>query len=279
MSNSAKLRTGFVVALALGLGSGGGCGGDPYCGDGQVDPELGETCDDGNNNDNDFCLNSCRPRPIPTLTVKWAFNADEDLGFSGDSCTDMGVREVAVEIDGASSDSGTESCSFRQVQFSDIASGSYDVTIEPQDANGTLLTSTPITTTIDFQGGDQEVEVIVPYDSWTRSYSGNFFFRVTYGGGDCSSSLVDTQRLTLTRDGQSVATATKNDDSLLGADSPCYPATESEPQTVLDVPFGPATLVVQGLDSLDAVVYETTFDTFIGAGLNNPELVFDVDAL
>jgi cysteine-rich repeat protein len=32
----------------------------PYCGDGIIDKDKGEQCDDGNNNNNDGCLNTCQ---------------------------------------------------------------------------------------------------------------------------------------------------------------------------------------------------------------------------
>ncbi len=269
---------GAIILAISALGSaGGGCGGDPYCGDGSVDP--GELCDDGNSDQTDFCLNDCTPRAIPKLTVKWTFNSDTELGFSGDSCTDMGAREVAVDLSGPAADSAVESCSYRQVQFSDIPAGSYEVTIDPRDADGATLTDAPVTMAVDFGGGEEEVEVVVPYDAWTQSYAGNFFFRITWAGSDCSLAAVSQQLLTLTRESQFLANMTKAGDSLQGGVSACYPADFEEPQTVLELPFGPAKLRIQGLDSEGTAIFESTFDTFIGAGLNNPELVFDVDAV
>ena len=46
---------------------------------------------------------------------------------------------------------------------------------------------------------------------------------------------------------------------------------------VLMVPFGPATMTIEGFDASDAMTYRETFDTFVGAGPTNQELVFDVD--
>lgn len=61
---------GLLVVLASGCGDagsgggttngGGGQGGaDVFCGDAFVDPDLGEECDDGNNDDTDDCLGNC----------------------------------------------------------------------------------------------------------------------------------------------------------------------------------------------------------------------------
>ena len=86
------------------------------------------------------------------------------------------------------------------------------------------------------------------------------------------------QVLDLSRGGSPVVSTTKLGHSLEGIASDCQSSAVSEPQTVLDAPFGPAAMTIQGLDALDAVIFETTFETFLGAGVNNPELIFDVAA-
>ena len=45
------------------------------------------------------------------------------------------------------------------------------------------------------------------------------------------------------------------------------------------LPFGPATLTISGEDATNAVVFEQTYDTFIGAAKNNPTITFDVEAV
>ena len=42
------------------------------------------------------------------------------------------------------------------------------------------------------------------------------------------------------------------------------------------VPFGPATFLVQGFDTTGTNSFRTSFETFVGAGINNPTLTFDV---
>ena len=54
------------------------------------------------------------------------------------------------------------------------------------------------------------------------------------------------------------------------------PTVEQFPQSALMVPFGAATFTVEGLDAARDVQFSETFDTFVGAGISNPELVFDV---
>ncbi|MBT8492850.1 MAG: hypothetical protein KJO07_07295 [Deltaproteobacteria bacterium] len=270
----------LVVGLAASTLAlcGGGCGEAPFCGDGNVD--QGEECDDGNNNDEtDACLSTCLVRPVPTLIVKWSFNVDEDRGFDGDSCTDTGAREVTVDIDGPVAEAADESCSFRQVTFSDIPAGTYDLDLAVRDRDGRSLTSSAVGQSYEFGGGDEEITVNVPYDAWSANYTGNFFFNVTYGGLGCDPATnVVQQSLFFTYDdgGRPVAGYTKAGDPLDGSPSDCYSKSENEPQTILDVPFGPATLVVQGLDAEANVVYESSFPTFIGAGLLNDEVSFDV---
>jgi cysteine-rich repeat protein len=44
------------------------CKFEPYCGDGVINPELGEECDDGNKNDLDSCRNDCT-LPKTTTTI------------------------------------------------------------------------------------------------------------------------------------------------------------------------------------------------------------------
>jgi hypothetical protein len=86
------------------------------------------------------------------------------------------------------------------------------------------------------------------------------------------------QKLTLVAGGQVFAGSTADGASLDGSQSAaCQPLSEEFPQAALDVPFGPATFTIEGLDSEGAMAYQTTFETFVGAGVNNPELVFDVD--
>jgi hypothetical protein len=59
---------------------------------------------------------------------------------------------------------------------------------------------------------------------------------------------------------------------------PCRALTEEFPQTAKELPFGPATLVVEGKDPGGNMKYTKSFDVFVGAGLSNPTLTFDVPA-
>lgn len=265
-----------VVAVAL---SAAGCGGsDPFCGDGKLDP--GELCDDGNNDDTDFCLSNCTARALSSLTVKWQFNRDSAPGFTGDSCIDLGASRVEVELVGGPEPIVLdESCSFRQVVFIDIPAASYTAKVRVVDVDKNLITKGSVDQAYEFDGGIAQFTIDVPSDSWIKSYVGTFFFRVAWGGEDCSvaSPPVAEQRLTLvaggvTFPGETIAGVSLDGDTA----SACISLDEQFPQSVLEVPYGDALFSIEGLDGSGEVVYQQDFETFVGAGVNNPELTFSV---
>jgi len=279
-----RIALAFAVCAAGVFFTGGvsSCGGDePYCGDGKLNPGA-EECDDGNNIDTDYCTNSCRVRLPKELTIKWAFNKGAAEGFSTDSCTDMGAFNVEVSIAGPVNDMKTESCPLRQVVFEDLPNGTYVVTLNPIDFQDESIVKAPLERTIMVSDAPQEIEMIVHPDDWAHDYTGLFFFRLRWGGYDCSAALppVAKHRLTLEVGGTPVTKLTDNGDPLDGsATGACRSVTEEFPQSAADVPFGPATFTITGYDSGDQPRFEQTFDTFVGAGLSNPELVFDVGSL
>ena len=259
------------------------CGSDdPFCGDKKLD--MGEECDDGNTDDTDFCLSTCKARQLSQLTIQWEFNKDEAEGFSSDSCIDTGARTVEVELVGGPEPltlSGP--CSLRQVVYVDIPAADYEVRAKVLDADGVMLTSSVITETYSFAGGTDVLELVVPFASWVRSYEGTFYFRVAWDTADCAlaTPAVVEQRLTLvTSDGQTFAGTTTDGAALDGSAAATCMSVDSEfPQAVLEVPAGPADFRIDGLDGDGAIVFTEDFATFVGAGVNNPELTFDVDAV
>ena len=54
---------------------------------------------------------------------------------------------------------------------------------------------------------------------------------------------------------------------------------ENFPQSATGVPFGPAQLTIVGRDAANAVLYTHVFDTFVGAGITNPTITYDVPAM
>lgn len=258
------------------------CGGDdPFCGDKHLD--MGEECDDGNDDDTDFCLSSCKARVLSQLTIKWEFNKEEAEGFTSDSCIDTDASTVEVElIGGPEPIILTERCSFRQVVYVDIPAAEYEVRARVLDSEGIMLTSSVLSESFSFDGGTDMLELVVPFESWTRSYDGTFYFRVAWDAADCAGAdpAVVDQRLTLVAAGQTFTGSTTDGAALDGsAASACISVDNEFPQSALDVPAGPASFRVEGLDALGDVVFSEDYETFVGAGVNNPELVFDVDVV
>lgn len=257
-----------------------GCGGsDPYCGDGFVDD--GEQCDDGNDDQTDYCR-SCFTYLPPQTTIKWAFNKNAAPMFDTDGCLDMSAVNVEVELTGPMSVTATEQCSLRQVVFDELPQGVYGVKLTPKDINDMSLVNQPIESSFAVTTGDLAHEVTVPYDAWARSYTGTFFFRVRWAGVDCGAALppVVQQRITLTQDGVAVGQSTMSGLPLNGsAPGPCVSVTESFPQSAAGINFGPAQIRIEGLDSGGVPQFDSTIETFVGAGISNPEFTFDVNSL
>ncbi|MGE0871818.1 MAG: hypothetical protein AB7P03_24895 [Kofleriaceae bacterium] len=217
--------------------------------------------------------------------VKWRFNHYPDWMFDSDSCGDVGaatVRVVATNVDDpAITAMDTTTCSAGQLTFLGLAPGTYDMVATPLAADGTELVSVPTNGLVSAgaPGAPTELVVEVPYTAWAQPYTGTFLFRIAWAGVSCdvAQPVVQTQILTMTMAGQALTAVTDMGQKLDGTDpKPCRPLTETGAQFVLSLPFGPATLAVVGKDMTDAVVFEHTFDTFVGAGIFNPTMMFDL---
>ncbi len=253
----------------------------PFCGDGDLN--QGEECDDGNADDTDFCLSTCKARQLSSLTLKWQFNNDDEIGFGGDACIDMRARRVEVELTGGPEPLlMAESCSFKQVVFIDIPAGSYTAKIRVLDKDDLPLTSANAGTPIEFPGGTQTEVVNVEPEEWLGSYLGTFFFRLGWANNDCDTAMpaVVQQKLTLVAGGSVFQGSTTDGANMDGSsESGCQLLSEEFPQSALDVPFGAATFTIEGFDSEGEKAYMSVFETFVGAGVNNPELVFEVERM
>ncbi len=215
-----------------------------------------------------------QPLPVRT-TVKWVFDSYPALGIAeGDNCTDLGIAKVQVDLTpGAISLS--DSCTVRQVVFMDVPPGSYTASVTPLDGSGASLVKAPTTIALDVGGGDTETLVNVPWDAWTMSYKGAFYFKITWGGADCPTAMppVVTQLLTVTQGGTAIALKSDSGHKVDGTDpEPCRAGNEF----VSQMPFGPTTVQIIGKDALNVVQYQKQFDTFAGAGPTNPTDVYDV---
>ncbi len=253
-----------------------GCGGGEFCGDGEVNGD--EECDDGNMDETDFCR-ACEVYLPPRTTIEWRFNADAAEGFTQDGCLDLGVSSVRVEMQGPMDADMEDSCSNRQVVFTDLVPGDYTAVVTPLDSGGDSLVNEPIEMPVTARSSDVNEQVVIPPDAWVGPYTGTFFFTVRWAGVDCANALpsaVDMQTVTLTVGGQVVTQMTTEGEPLDGsAPFTCVPASNPSPISALQVPFGPATILIVGYNA-GVEQFRGTFDTFVGAGPSNPTIDYDV---
>jgi hypothetical protein len=219
----------------------------------------------------------------PRTTVKWTFNAMPERGFPMDSCTDFAVARVSVDlVDGNGVvTNATDNCGNGQVVFSDLAPGDYSVVMTPLDSagNSLLVSSVVASVTAGDVGDNREVTVNVPWDSWlgAADATGTFLFRISWGGMSCESTIVKNQTVKLTVGGVVQNLTTDDGQMLNGADKkPCKKLSDNFPQSALGAEFGPAQLEIKGYDATDNMMFGKTFETFVGAGITNPTLTFDV---
>ncbi len=219
-----------------------------------------------------------------TTIVKWVFDSYPERGFMMDSCTDLGASKVEVDLTDAMGKvtTQTESCDFAQSSFIGLEDGDYTIAITPTDSGGTSIVNAPITgmVTAATAGMTQSVTIDVPYTAWTGTYTGTFLFRLSWGGMSCAQAsppvAMQILKLTMVGNGQTVTGLTDSGQRLDGTDpEPCRALTDQFPQSSLMLPFGPATLVVEGRDPGGQMKYQKSFDTFVGAGISNPTLTFD----
>ena len=285
-------RGGLTSALALLLAAVAGCGDDgatvdarppAVCGNSVTEPP--EQCDDGNTDETDACRR-CRSFAPQRTIVRWLFNPDMMRGFVGDGCVDVAATQVRVDLTGASTVSRTTPCEQFQTTFEGLAPGDYTAALSPLDSAGASLVRAPVTTTFTASGEvnttEQHTIVVLP-PSWTRAYTGTFLFFFKWNTKTCTTATppVARQRVLMTINSVPV-TAFTTFNNMMGyrldgsQSAPCVPSTITLSEKVNALPFGPATVQVQGTDAQGVVRYAETFDTFVGAGTLNPVMTFDV---
>lgn len=236
---------------------------------------------------------SCSDDPLPvcptgdcslpgSTTVKWKFNHYPEWGFDSDACSDVGAVMVHVEAanqaDPTMFETVDQMCGAGQATFVGLAPGMYDVSVTPLDLDGNPLVKAAVPGEVlaGSSGAPTETEVDVPYDAWSQAYTGTLLFRLSFGGASCPTD-VKFQILQLTIGGQIVNAMTDGGQLVDGVDkADCRPLTEEFAQFIQGLPFGPATMKVQGTAQNNDVLYEQEFDTFIGAGQSNPPLTYDI---
>lgn len=234
------------------------------CGDDGVDP----------------CPNGC---DLPGSTiVKWKFNAYPELSFDSDACTEVQAANVRVEVVGVTDSTVIQSvdkaCSEFQATFVDLPVQDYNVSVTPLDAAGASLVGEPGRgmTPAGTSGAPETITVPVQYENWSRDYLGQFLYKFRWNAMTTCPVNVVTQRTKLTVDGVVVTAMNNRGDKLDGTTTaPC--TGDMTPLNAMNVPFGPATFEISGLDGGGVVTFTETFQTFVGAGMFNPTLSFDVN--
>jgi hypothetical protein len=216
--------------------------------------------------------------------VKWTFDAYPEWQFPMDSCVDFNVFKVEVDMIAADQSVVTqvEDCGAAQSTFDGLPEGQpYEVHVVPLDFDGNPVVSLPAVGMVNAGAyqADTTVSVNVPWTYWLGSYTGTFLFRLSWAGQGCSAAGVAKQNLTLTVNGMVVTQTADNGQKLDGTDpKPCYDLTQQFPQSATMVPFGPGTLKVDGYSSAMTLIYTKTIDMFVGAGITNPTITYDVPA-
>lgn len=221
---------------------------------------------------------------IPGSTVvKWRFHEYPQWGFLADTCLDLGVQTVRVEaihtVDPVHYFALDKQCGEGQATFLRMPEGTYDVLITPLDAAGNPLVTEGARGQV--QAGlpmvPTEAILNVPYTAWTTAYTGTFLFKVSWAGQACDTAAVATQTLRLMIKGQPSDKLADNGQKLDGTvEAPCRSHTDMFAQFAEELPMGPVMFKITGKDAGGLMKFEREFETFIGAGKNNPTLMFDV---
>lgn len=271
------MRRGLAALLLIGCGGGD----EAVCGNGKI--EKGEQCDDGNLADDDACSSVCRAQSTVDTFIKFVpLIAEQFPGFF-ESCTGLGIENVDVALTGPTTKNERVPCSFGQLKLASLPAGNYTVTLRALDRSGNSLSRGMAKKDFTVSGATQTVQVDWPYEDFTGSYKGTFFFRIFWGDVDTclgASPPVMKQRLRLERDGVAVAGMTQNGTPLDGtAAGACRDAREALDQAAIGLAWGPARLTVTGEDDSGKALYRGSFDTFVGADISNPTMDFRVPSL
>jgi len=282
-----------LLALALvgaGAAAPSGCGGGgdgPGCGNGRLDP--GEMCDDGNTADGDGCSYRCQTGY--NATIRWTVIKNEFPGFN-ETCAGVGADEIELAMAGPRPDTLRVDCQYGQTTISELPPGDYTLgaTLHEVDPLAMPPVDRPVSsgmTMAAFTIADRSetIDLDFAFADFPGSYTGTFWFRLKWGGATtCTGAAppVAEQALRLERGGVPLTGLDEmNMPVTLDGATPaaCRPFDDQFAQKVNGVAWGPAQITVTGLDGAGLAQFRRTFDTFVGAGAANPELVFDVNSL
>jgi hypothetical protein len=247
------------------------------CGNGV--PESGEECDDGDSRDDNRCSNQCRAHDTLDGDLEWTILGKESASFSGDTCGQVDADWVKLDLTGPMDATAEVDCAYYKNSFVALVAGNFTVTATLLDEKKEALTR-PVVTSFTIVDKKVPVPLDFPLTSFLRQYTGNYYYRIKWGGADtCSGAVpaVAKTRVQVLRDGKPLSTDDGRVlDGMTATD--CQPYTAQAAEVLSGVPWGPAQISIAGLDQTSARKFEGNYDTFIGAGVANPEMHFDVPA-
>lgn len=259
-----------------------GCG--AVCGNGVA--EEGEACDDGNDRDDDACSNSCVVQDTLDAQVSWTILATEYAGVFAEfseTCGGVAADEIELSFTGPMVFAERMDCSYLNTPIRALLPGDYTIEAILYDTEDGSVQLTNGETNASFTIAEGQVEAAAVtldfgFADFLGSYVGTYYFSITWDGLSCAEAGVSEQVLLLERDGLPLQGVTDNGDEIDGS-TPGTCRTEEFAQAIASLPWGPAIMTIKGLDDEGTVIYEGAFDTFVGAGLSNPEHGFDVPRL
>lgn len=226
--------------------------------------------------------------------VKWTFDKYPEWQFTGDGCGDFQAGKVRVDMQSNTDPTlvtvQTEDCGAAQITFDGLTeTDTFTAFVDVQDFVGNSLLTGPVTTSPVMPGvyqADQTVTVNVPYTQWSGTYTGTFLFYLTFGGMPCSAATptpvaYQTVQLLDMMGNPITATAMPNNEVLDGTTRvACFDkASQQFPMSVTNLPFGPVQIVVSGYaDTSSPAIYSAAIPTFIGAGITNDTITYDIPA-
>jgi hypothetical protein len=207
--------------------------------------------------------------------VRWTIIGEEYPSFH-ETPGGVGAKKVRIDLTGADEQSLTVDASFMQYKLSGLPLGDYVAKVTLLDSRDMPITRGLSATAFTANGTQQSITVDVKFTDFGREFTGNFFFDVAWGGSaTCAGAPtpVAKQSFVLMRGAVPIAGATLDGDALDGSTKlACKDGT----LIAVGLPWGPAQLRITGYDAADVVLYEKTFNTFIGADLANPLMAFNV---
>lgn len=179
----------------------------------------------------------------------------------------------------------SDGCTSYQVVYSGLTPGSYVAKITPRDSSGASSVNGPVESSFVMGTDDLIHEAVVPMSAWVADYTGTFRFRILWNGVDCADATppVTSERLTLSKDGKPFTNVTRHRHRARWRTAWRVHPGQRGRRGLRAVRGRRAVRVrnihIVGRDSNDETVFEEEFETFVGVGALNDDLVFDVDAI